>query len=62
MSEPEQFLGLNQDPKVGNVKITIQEYHGGQWAFLEGTEEQFRELYESIKEMIGVDDDGWEDE
>ena len=43
-----EVIGLNQDPNAGNVTITIQEHQGGPWAFLEGTEEQFRELYESL--------------
>ena len=55
-----EVFGLNQDPKAGNVTITLREYQGGPWAFLEGTEDQFRELYESLLEMFDFSD-GWED-
>ena len=57
LSKLTEVIGLNQDPKVGNVTITLQEYQDGPWAFLEGTEDQFRELYESLKKMFDFGED-----
>ena len=52
-----EIIGLNQNEKANQVKITLQEYKGDMWAYLEGTREQFRELWQSLGEDFDFGED-----
>ena len=52
-----EVVGFNQNPQADQVKITLSEYQGDQWAFLEGSIEQFKSLWESIGEMFDFEED-----
>ena len=55
-----EVIGLNQNPKADQVKITLQEYKGDPWAFLEGTREQFRDLWQTLGEDFDFAEDDME--
>ena len=55
-----EVIGLNQNPNAEQVKIVLQEYKGDPWAFMEGTREQFRELWQSIGEVFDFGEDDLE--
>ena len=58
--ETNVVIGLNQNETANQVKITLQEYDGDPWAFLEGTREQFKELWQALGEDFDFTTDGEE--
>ena len=54
--EPEE-VRFNLNPKVGNPNAEIKEINGDLWLCLEGTEDQFYDIWVAIGEMFDFSED-----